>query len=121
VNHKPALRSYVGKEVFVGVRPEDLKDLEEHPDWPQDRRISSTAEMVEALGSEIMVHFHVAAPRVSSEDGTIAPAGQDADKAAWVAMFDPRSFVKLADTIQLGVDTSRLYFFDPATGDAIRT
>jgi multiple sugar transport system ATP-binding protein len=37
-----------------------------------------------------------------------------------VASFSPRSRVKAGDTIEVAVDTSRLYFFDLETGLSIR-
>ena len=37
----------------------------------------------------------------------------------WVAMFSPRAFVRLAETVDVAVETSRLYFFDMDTGLAI--
>ena len=39
----------------------------------------------------------------------------------FVASFSPRSKVTLGDPIEVGVDTTRLYFFDLDTGLAIRT
>ena len=38
----------------------------------------------------------------------------------WVAMFSPRAFVRLAETVEVAVETSRFYFFDLDTGLAIR-
>ena len=39
----------------------------------------------------------------------------------FVASFSPRSRVKPGDPIEVGVDTSRMYFFDLETGLAIRS
>ena len=38
----------------------------------------------------------------------------------FVASFSPRSRVRADDTIEVTVDTSRLHFFDLATGLSIR-
>ena len=58
----PALEAYVGRDVILGIRPEDLEDAALAPDTPADRRLTGTVELREALGSEIMVHFEVDAP-----------------------------------------------------------
>ena len=59
VNERPALRAYHGKQVVVGVRPEDVRDLTEKPNHPPDRTMRADVEVVEALGSEQVVHFNV--------------------------------------------------------------
>jgi multiple sugar transport system ATP-binding protein len=113
---RPSLRSYDGKQVAAGVRSEDIKDLQENPDWPEDQRLSAVVYLVEALGSEYVVHFTVAAPKVSTEDGAVAAeAGTQ-----FVASFSPRTKVNVADEISVGVDTARMHFFDLETGAAIR-
>jgi len=51
---RPGLRAYDGKQVIVGIRPEDFEDAELAENVPQDRRLQSTAHLIEALGSEII-------------------------------------------------------------------
>jgi multiple sugar transport system ATP-binding protein len=72
--------------------------------------------LVEALGSEYVVHFTVQAPKVSTEDGAVA----DEVGTNFVASFSPRTKVNVADRINVGVDTARLHFFDLETGLGIR-
>src|SRR5256886_4451771 len=55
----PALRSYEGRTVILGIRPEDLEDASLEPDTPADRRLHGVVELREALGSELVVHFTV--------------------------------------------------------------
>jgi multiple sugar transport system ATP-binding protein len=128
VERKPALRSYVGRTVAVGVRPEDVTEVTAESPGPADRRLRATVELVEALGSEQVVHFDSRAPKVEAEEVALLErertAGEQPAIAAanpWVAIFGPRSLVSLADTIELAVDTSQLYLFDVDTGLAIRT
>ncbi|HSK15691.1 MAG TPA: sn-glycerol-3-phosphate ABC transporter ATP-binding protein UgpC, partial [Gaiellaceae bacterium] len=64
---RPALRSYEGQTVILGIRPEDLEDAALSPDTPADQRLKGTAELREALGAEIMVHFTVEAPPALTE------------------------------------------------------
>ena len=128
---KPAIRDYVGRPVAMGVRSEDLTQPGPRNDVPENQRLRSTARLTEALGSEIVVHFPVSAPPVETEDtkelrddaGTndaIGTAEESGAGTKFMASFSPRSTVKSGDDIEVGVDTSRLYFFDLDTGLAIR-
>src|SRR4029077_762362 len=64
----PALRSFEGKEVVLGIRPEDLEDVTLAGDTPDGRRLKGTVEPTEALGSEIMVHFAIDAKHAGTEE-----------------------------------------------------
>src|SRR2546429_7409183 len=65
---KPALRRYEGKEIVLGIRPEDLEDAALAKDIPADRRLRGEVRLREALGSEVMVHFTIAArPAVTGD------------------------------------------------------
>jgi multiple sugar transport system ATP-binding protein len=127
---RPALRAYVSRTVAVGVRSEDLSEPGPRNEVSPDQRLRSQALLTEALGSEIVVHFEVPASPVQTEDtkeleediglGDITQALELAG-TKFVASFSPRSKVTLGDPIEVGVDTTRLYFFDLDTGLAIRT
>jgi multiple sugar transport system ATP-binding protein len=122
VAQRPAIKGFGGRQVIMGIRPEDVKDPEEVPEHPGDRRLRAPVELIEALGSEQVIHFDVETPPVPvmQPEGGTAP-GNGATNIMWVAMFSPRSFVRLADTVEFCLDTSRLYFFDPDTGLAVRS
>ena len=125
---QPALMSYEGKKVVLGIRPEDLEDAAIAKDVPADRRLKGKVELIEALGSEIMAHFTIDAPPALTED--VKELAQDvgderavkeADEGSkqhttMVGRFDPRSKVKEGDTAEVAVDTRGLHFFDPETG-----
>jgi multiple sugar transport system ATP-binding protein len=124
---KPGLDGYFGKKVILGIRPSDFEDgAFGDAAWP---RISVTAGVTEGLGTEIHAIFIIDAPPVehasitsaaSDEDeGTEAVAALSGGKSLWTARVSSRSAVRPGATLQLAVDTSRLHFFDPATGDSI--
>ena len=123
VGQRPGLRAYNGRRVVVGVRPEDVRDFTEKPDHPLDRTLRADVEAVEALGSEQVVHFNMAAAPIptSSPEGGVALVDPAQTSTVWVALFSPRAFVKLAETVDFAVATSRLYFFDMESGLAIRS
>ena len=74
---RPALRSYEGRTVILGIRPEDLEDASLDPDVPADRRLRGVVELREALGSELIVHFRVEGTQLAlTEDVKEARAGR---------------------------------------------
>jgi len=125
--NRSSLGDYVGKKIILGIRPEDFEDVAIEPDAPPDRRIKVTADLTEPLGSEVLVHFGTEATAVVSSAAT-ADAGEDADirlgededvSTRLIARVSPKSHVALGQQVELAVDTSRLYFFDPETRAAI--
>ncbi|MBA2474776.1 MAG: sn-glycerol-3-phosphate ABC transporter ATP-binding protein UgpC [Actinobacteria bacterium] len=122
---RPALRRYEGRQVVLGIRPEDLEDASLRTDSPTDARLKGRLELVEALGSELVVHFAVdAKPAVTDEVRELA---QDAGSttvgreltgsgATLVGRFDPHSRVHEGDEPEVFVDARELHFFDTETG-----
>ena len=117
----------MGKKVILGIRPQDFEDTSIVPDAPPDRRIKVTADLTEPLGSEVLVHFGTEATAVVSS-AAAADAGEDADirlgeedevTTRLIARVSPKSHVALGQQIELAVDTTRLYFFDPETRAAV--
>jgi multiple sugar transport system ATP-binding protein len=128
ISAQPALKSYEGKKVVLGIRPEDLEDAAIAKDVPADRRLRGKVELIEALGSEIMAHFTIDAPPALTED--VKELAQDVgDERAvkeaaegskqhttMVGRFEPRAKVKEGEIAEVAVDTRGLHFFDPETG-----
>jgi multiple sugar transport system ATP-binding protein len=125
---RPALTRYEGREVVLGIRPEDLEDASLVGEAPADRRIPVTVDLREALGSEVVIHFSIEAPIVLTEDtrelavdvGAEAVADLEeraqASTSVFVAQLSPRTQAREGDRLELVVDTERLHFFDPETG-----
>jgi multiple sugar transport system ATP-binding protein len=127
---RPGLRAYEGKEVVIGIRPEDLEDAALERDVFPDETITGTVELREALGAEIMAHLSIDATAAETEDtrelasdmgdeatdqGVAVPEG----KTIIVGRFGARSRVKAGDNVQVAVDTRALHFFDPETSYGI--
>jgi multiple sugar transport system ATP-binding protein len=119
---KPALRRYEGRDVVLGIRPEDLEDAALAGDVPADRRLRGEVQLREALGSEIMVHFTIAARSAMTEDvrELAADVGEELPEeadphTAMVARFGARSRVRQGEAAEVAVDTLSLHFFDPET------
>jgi multiple sugar transport system ATP-binding protein len=123
----PALRAYEGREIVLGIRPEDLEDAALEPDVPASRRIHGRVRLTEALGAEVMVHFEIDAPPAVTDEtrelqrdaGVTETSRADEQRATLVGRFGARSRVKIGDTAEIAVDTRALHFFDPETGRGI--
>ncbi|MAT05914.1 MAG: ABC transporter ATP-binding protein [Acidimicrobiaceae bacterium] len=114
---RPALRNYGGKKVVLGIRPEDYEDAEMDKDGHPT--IQAKVTLLEALGSEIMVHFEIDAPRVDSGDPDAADEASAGANA--VGRFNPRSRVKPGEAATIAVSNENLHFFDFDTREAIWT
>jgi multiple sugar transport system ATP-binding protein len=122
---RPALAGYVDREVVIGVRPEDIEDAA--LTWADDgRTLPAVAELVEPLGSDLMVYLSLDVPQPSAHED-FAELARDAgdvavdiaDKTTVVARFSPRSTVAVGDNVKATVATDRMHFFEPHSGAAI--
>ena len=130
LRNRPALESYVGKPVIIGIRPEDLEDAALETDAPAGRTLAGRMELREALGSEIMAHFAIKAAHAETDEmrelaqdagapDTTPKIGVHEDEAVVVGRFGARSRVKEGGEVRAVVDTRALHFFDPESGNGI--
>jgi multiple sugar transport system ATP-binding protein len=129
----PGLGWFLDRRVILGLRPGSFEDAAfAPPGWP---RLKAEARVTERLGSEVDVVFAVRTPPV--EHGVVVaqfdlatkePAGQDQEQAGglvgegesqWTAGVNPHTSVRPGRAVELAVDTSALYWFDPHSGQAI--
>ena len=124
VSSRPALQQLEGRQVVLGIRPEDLEDAS-LAEGHEDQRMRGKVTLTEALGSEVMVHFKIDAAAAQTEDvrelakdaGTegLTEIGQEGG-ATMVGRFGARSRVKVGDEVDVAVDTRSLHFFEPESG-----
>ena len=115
---RPALASYAGKDVVVGLRPEHL------PAAPPDYTgtvLAGDVDLVELLGSEQVVHFTIDANRVLAEGAVDRDEATAIKHGEGVARVAPNTPVKPGDKLPMAVNLEDMYFFDPQTGLAIRS
>jgi len=107
-----------GEPVIVGIRPEDL--ALGAPGAPGT--LTAEVRAVEQLGSELHAFFSIDARQAGDQTGGASDADQDAALPGQahngVARLDPRSGIRPGGRVTFLVDPARLYFFDPATGEA---
>jgi multiple sugar transport system ATP-binding protein len=122
---RPALRTYEGRKIIVGIRPEDMEDASLATGAPPDRRLRVVVNLRETMGPEAYLHFPVkTAPVVmgsANGAGTEGEEGARVDPAetTFVARVTARTAAREGDDLELVVDTDALHFFDPQTGERI--
>ncbi len=84
---------YEGKEVILGIRPEDLHDEEVFISNSLESVVEADVEVTEMLGAEVLLY--------------LTCAGN-----ALTARVDPRSTAKAHDRIKLAIDVNRVHVFD---------
>jgi multiple sugar transport system ATP-binding protein len=94
----PRLGPYAGKELTFGIRPEDLHIAGDGDET--DLSFPATVEVVERLGSEILL------------DVAVGPSSM-------VASVEPTATAKVHETLRLAVNPARVHFFDNATEAAL--
>jgi multiple sugar transport system ATP-binding protein len=123
---RPALASYAGQEVVVGIRPEDLEDASLRPGAPDVLQIE--VDIREDMGSEVFAHFSVDADPVQTQEVLEAMEEEDVAGAVrerarrgvpFIARLERGTRAREGEKIELAVDTQRLHFFDPETGAGI--
>ncbi len=90
--------AYDGKPVTIGIRPEDMRVARDSD--PPELNIPAVVEVVERLGSEILLDVAV---------GSVT----------MVASVEPISRAKVHEQLQLAINPERLHFFDAETEAAI--
>jgi multiple sugar transport system ATP-binding protein len=122
--NRSTLKDYVGKEIILGIRPEDFEDASLETDVPSDRRVKVNIDLTEPLGAEVLAYFSTTAvgivPSAAEADvgedaGVHLAADGDAEKTIICARVSPRTRIRIGQPAELTVDTTRLYFFDPQT------
>ena len=113
---RPALEQYLGRDIVLGVRPEHLSDAALMREADSASVIELPVRLREELGSDVQIHCGIGAV-AHHADG----AAQDVTSlATLVARMDPQTTLAEGQDARVHVETTKLHFFDPATGAAIR-
>lgn len=94
------LSAYEGKEVMLGIRPEELHDEQSTEDPKNLSYVDAYVELSEPMGSEIYLYVTI-----------------EGEKN--IAKIPPRTSVRVGDTIKLGINTNQIHLFDIETEKAI--
>ncbi len=94
------LGPYRGKQVILGIRPENVHDRAFTPGDIESSPVQAAVDVTELMGNEIFLHLVV-------------------DKRPLLARVDPRTMARPGQQIDVAIDLGRLYFFDAETQLAI--
>lgn len=91
---------YIGKEVVMGIRPENLHDEAVYLESMSDSVVTARVEVVEMLGSETLLYVLV-------------------DDVDLIARVNPRTKAKVGDIIKIAFDANKVHLFDKETEKTI--
>ena len=91
---------YIGKDLILGIRPEDIKDEEIFINSGTDNVLEATVKVYEMLGAEVFLYF-----TVEGHDVTVR--------------VNPRTTARPGDTIKIALDVSKIHVFDKETEKTI--
>ncbi len=95
-----AVKDYVGKEVVLGIRPEDVHDEPEFLAKATDGIVEADVEVTELMGAETYLYLSVEGNPVT-------------------ARVEPTTTAKTGDKIKVALDLSKLHLFDKETEKTI--
>jgi len=126
----PGLSRYEGKNVVLGIRPEDIEDAAVLGESDPERALSVVCDIREDMGSEVVVRFNVDADPAATREVVEALAVEDVEDeearlaAEWargagvvfVARLERTTEARERQPLTVQVDVTQLHFFDPETG-----
>lgn len=102
LGQRPELLPYAGRELVVGIRPEDV-EIVQGTGKPDGTRFQGVVEMIEPMGAETFFHVQTGAHTIVSRSA-LKIGRNDAGHRA-----------------QFEIDLHAVHFFDPATALRIKT
>jgi multiple sugar transport system ATP-binding protein len=126
LDERSGLREYAGRDVIVGIRPEDIEDATLVPGLDGRPTLDVQVTLAESMGAEVIAYFPVAGHEHAAVQAPTAPEGNESDAAlalagraaasgelTLTARLSPRSAAATGRSLRVVVDTARLHFFDP--------
>ena len=93
-------KDHVGQEVILGVRPEDIHDLEFVPPGITPSRLEANVEVVEQMGNEMIVYLE--------ENGK-----------SFIARTDPRTNARVGARLPVAISLDNIHVFDRKTEQSL--
>lgn len=95
--------AYIGREVILGIRPDDIHEEEVFLQNYPENTINAYVDLIEKLGFETLLYLNVSG----------------LEEANLVARVNPRSTVMMNDTVKIVLDPNRIHLFDKETEASI--
>ncbi len=97
---RPEIADYIGKEVVIGIRPENIYDDEVHITSMEGAVVDVDVELTEMMGSETYLYLKLGGTPI-------------------VSRVNRRSTAKTGDSIKVAMDANKIHIFDKETEIAI--
>ncbi|MGN1116047.1 MAG: ABC transporter ATP-binding protein [Candidatus Ornithomonoglobus sp.] len=94
------LKPHIGKEVVLGIRPEDIHDDEAFLSTYPDATVKAFVEVTEMMGAETYLYLMI-------------------NGVQFTARVNQRTTAKINDTVKVGFDVNHIHFFDKDTEQTI--
>jgi len=117
---QPKLAEYVGRELAVGIRPEDVEDAALVGGAADGARLAALVDVREDMGAEVFLHLPAFAPEVNADSLREALEEAAGETPVFVARVGRETLAREGEPLELRVDTKRLHFFDLDSGVSIR-
>ena len=92
---KDYLKDYVGKEITIGIRPENISVENNSSDSIE---LDCILDVIEPMGNESFIYFEI-------------------EKTQFIARVKPLHDLKVGGKVKLYIDPNRVYLFDTVTGN----
>lgn len=89
-------RSHIGREVILGIRPEDIHDFDYQPPGITPARLEATVEVIEQMGNEMILYLHK-------------------DDKNFIARTDPRTHARVGGNMGFVMNLDNMHIFDRDT------
>jgi multiple sugar transport system ATP-binding protein len=96
------IESYVGRDVILGVRPEDIHDKMDAANASPDNTISATVEIIEPLGAEAYLYLTTG-------------------KSPFIARVSSHDQIEINQDIELVFNMQKSHIFDKETEKCLTT
>ncbi len=94
------MSSHAGREVYLGIRPEDVYGPDHLPDLPAAFSVNAEVDVIEPMGNELFLYVNAADSQL-------------------VARVDPRQKAKVGESLPLTLDMTKVHFFDATSEEQI--
>ncbi|MEE8392480.1 MAG: ABC transporter ATP-binding protein [Anaerolineae bacterium] len=94
-------RPYLGKEVIVGIRPEDTRDPAYAPPGLAKVLVETKVDVTELMGNEVIVYLVT-------------------EHSQFMGRFDSRTNARVGQTMQVAFDMEHMHVFDKQTEMTVR-
>ncbi|MBE6758330.1 MAG: sn-glycerol-3-phosphate ABC transporter ATP-binding protein UgpC [Ruminococcaceae bacterium] len=95
-NEGGVLDEYVGKEIVMGIRPEDVHNEDRLLNEYADCKVNANVEVTELMGAETFLYL-------------------DVEGFKFTARVEPTSTARPGDTIEIALENNKIHLFDKET------